>query len=408
MAQGRGAPKPRRSGLVAAALAASATFSLFLIAGLAWAWSVYYAPGPSARQGDTTVVSLPSGSGVSAIAATLKNAGVIKSVDMFKAATALTGADRRLRAGEYEVPTRASLKTLIRLLTDGRVVRHFVTIPEGWSSAQAVDILNAETVLTGTIDEVPEEGSLWADTYEVARGETRAAVIARMQRDAADNLAELWAARSANTVVRTPEEAVILASIVEKETGVARERPRVAAVFSNRIRLGMRLESDPTIIYGITQGRPLGRGIRLSELQRDTGWNTYLIDGLPPTPIANPGRQALAAVLNPPRTDDLFFVADGTGGHVFARTYTEHLANVSRWRAIEAGKTPPAESLPPGAVPGAPPPGQAVAPAVAGAPPTLTGDAVITMQAPGAVTPSRAARTTIPPPTPAPAPANGP
>ncbi len=408
MAQGRGAPKPRRSGLVAAALAASATFSLFLIAGLAWAWSVYYAPGPSARQGDTTVVSLPSGSGVSAIAATLKNAGVIKSVDMFKAATALTGADRRLRAGEYEVPTRASLKTLIRLLTDGRVVRHFVTIPEGWSSAQAVDILNAETVLTGTIDEVPEEGSLWADTYEVSRGETRASVIGRMQRDAANNLAELWAARSPNTVVRTPEEAVILASIVEKETGLARERPRVAAVFSNRLRIGMRLESDPTIIYGITKGRPLGRGIRLSELQRDTGWNTYLIDGLPPTPIANPGRQALAAVLNPPRTDDLFFVADGTGGHVFARTYTEHLANVSRWRAIEAGKTPPAESLPPGAVPGAPPPGQAVAPAVAGAPPTLTGDAVITMQAPGAVTPSRAARTTIPPPTPAPAPANGP
>ncbi len=155
----------------------------------------------------------------------------------------------------------------------------------------------------------------------------------------------------------------------------------------------MRLESDPTIIYGITKGRPLGRGIRLSELQRDTGYNTYLINGLPPTPIANPGRLALAAVLNPPRSDELFFVADGTGGHVFARTYEDHLANVARWRSIEAGKAgaPPAETLPPGSVPGAPLPGEPI-------PPPMTGEAVITMQAPGAVTPSRAAR-----PTPAPA-----
>lgn len=403
MTRGEGTPKRRRSGLVAALLAASATFSLFLIAALAWGWSVYYSPGPSAREGDATIVTLPSGSGVSAIAATLKNAGVIRSVDMFKAAATLTGADRRLRAGEYEVPSRASLKTVIRLLTDGRVVRHFVTIPEGWSSAQAVDILNAEPMLTGVIAEVPEEGSLWADTYEISRGETRASVIARMQRDAADNLAELWAARSPNTVVRTPEEAVILASIVEKETGVAAERPRVAAVFSNRIRLGMRLESDPTIIYGITRGRPLGRGIRMSELQRDTGYNTYLIDGLPPTPIANPGRQSLEAVLNPPRTDDLFFVADGTGGHAFARTYEEHLANVNRWRAIEAQKAEtPAETLPPGAFPGAPPPGQ-TPPPVAAEPGAPVGEAVITMQAPGTVTPPRAVR-----PATTPAPANGP
>ncbi|WP_396593647.1 endolytic transglycosylase MltG [Brevundimonas sp. R86498] len=387
---------------MAAALAASATVSLFLIAGLAWAWSVYYAPGPAARQGDSTVVTLPSGSGVSVIAARLKNAGVIRSTDMFKAAATLTGADRRLRAGEYEVPTGASLRSVLRLLTDGRVVRHFVTIPEGWSSAQAVDILNAEPILTGTIEEVPEEGTLWAETYEIARGETRASVIARMQRAAADNLAELWAARSPDTVVRTPEDAVILASIVEKETGVARERPRVAAVFSNRIRLGMRLESDPTIIYGITKGRPLGRGIRRSELERDTGYNTYLIDGLPPTPISNPGRQSLAAVLNPPRTEDLFFVADGTGGHAFARTYEEHLRNVARWRAIEAGKPAPAETLPPGTV--VPPP--AGTPPATAPEPMPSGEAVITMQAPGAVTPSRALR----PATPAarPVPANGP
>jgi len=398
MTNGRGGPRQKRSGLVAAALAASATVSLFLIAGLAWAWSVYYAPGPSARTGDATIVTLPSGSGVSAIAARLKSAGVIRSVDMFKAAATLTGADRRLRAGEYEVPTRTSVKGVLALLTDGRVVRHFVTIPEGWSSAQAVDILNKEAVLTGTIAEVPEEGSLWPETYEVARGESRAEVIARMQRAASENLAELWARRGPNTVVRSPEEAVILASIVEKETGIARERPQVAAVFANRLRIGMRLESDPTIIYGITKGRPLGRGIRRSELERDTGWNTYLIDGLPPTPIANPGRQSLAAVLNPPRSQDLFFVADGTGGHVFASTYQQHLANVARWRQVEAGRAgpPPAETLAPGTAPVTPPP---------------TGDAIITMQAPGALTPSRATaplRPAVQAPTTTPVPANGP
>lgn len=392
-----GTSSARRPGLIAGLLAASATVSLFLIAGLAWAWSVYYSPGPTAREGDTTVVTLPSGAGVSAIAATLKSAGVIRSVDMFKAAATLTGADRRLRAGEYEVPSQASLKSVLRLLTDGRVVRHFVTIPEGWSSVQAVDILNAEPILTGTIDEIPEEGSLWAETYEIARGESRAAVIARMQRAAAENLAELWAARSPSTVVRTPEEAVILASIVEKETGVAAERPRVAAVFSNRIRLGMRLESDPTIIYGITQGRPLGRGIRRSELERDTGYNTYLIDGLPPTPIANPGRQSLEAVLNPPQTDDLFFVADGTGGHAFARTFEQHLANVARWRAIEAGRPPRAEVLPPGSAPVALPPGQTVPLATTPSGPPPSGEAVITMQPPGTVTPTRAERSAAPP-----------
>lgn len=404
MTNDRGAaPGQKRSGLLVAALAASATISLFLIAGLAWTWSVFYAPGPSARAGDATIVTLPSGSGVSAIAARLKNAGVIRSVDMFKAAATLTGADRRLRAGEYEVPTRASLKGVLALLTDGRVVRHFVTIPEGWSSAQAVDILNKEAVLTGTVAEVPEEGSLWPETYEVARGETRAEVIARMQRAASENLAELWAQRGPNTVVRTPEEAVILASIVEKETGIARERPQVAAVFSNRLRIGMRLESDPTIIYGITRGLPLGRGIRRSELERDTGWNTYLIDGLPPTPIANPGRQSLAAVLNPPRSQDLFFVADGTGGHVFASTYEQHLANVARWRSIEAGRAgPPAvEALPPGTASATSPP--------------PAGDAIITMQAPGSLTPPRATtglRPAVQPPTTAPAttpaPTNGP
>ncbi len=342
-------------GRKAAVLAAAATFSLFLIAALVAVWSVLYAPGPTARQGEATIVTLPSGAGVNAIAAQLKAAGVIRSTDMFKAAVALTGADRKLRAGEYEVPSRASLSAVVDLLVDGRVVRHFVTLPEGWSSAQAVDILMDEAILTGEIDEVPEEGTLWPDTYEITRGESRESVLDRMRVARDRNLARLWARRGPNSIVTTPEEAVILASIVEKETGVASERPRVAAVFTNRLRLGMRLESDPTIVYGITRGRPLGRGIRRSELAQQTEWNTYQIDGLPPTPIANPGADALAAVLNPPRTDELFFVADGTGGHVFARTFDEHLANVARWREIERRKAGLPPGAPPPAVPGAVP-----------------------------------------------------
>jgi UPF0755 protein len=349
----------RRSGRRTAFLAATATISLFIIAALVAAWSVFYAPGPAARDGrETTIVTLPSGAGVSAIAATLKSAGVIRSTDMFKAAATLTGADRRLRAGEYEVPSKASLRAVIVLLVEGRVVRHYVTLPEGWSSAQAVDILNSQPILIGTVDGTPDEGSLWPDTYEVSRGETRNSVVARMRRARDENLARLWASRSQTTVVRSPEEAMVLASIVEKETGLAAERPRVAAIFTNRLRAGMRLESDPTIVYGITRGRPLGRGIRRSELDRATAWNTYQIDGLPPTPIANPGRDAIAAVLNPPRTDELFFVADGTGGHVFARTYDEHLINVARWREIERRKAglPPEAAPPamPGTVPGVP------------------------------------------------------
>ena len=339
----------KNSGRRTALLAAAGTFGLFLIAGLIALWAVMYAPGPAARSGDTTIVTLSSGSGVNAIAAQLKAEGVIRSTDLFKAAVALNGSARRLRAGEYEVPTGASLDAVIRLLVDGKVVRHFVTLPEGWSSAQAVDILMRQTVLTGEVADTPEEGTLWPETYEVARGETRASVLARMRRAHDDNVARLWAQRSPATVARTLDEAIILASIVEKETGLAAERPRVAGVFTNRLRMGMRLESDPTIVYGITKGRPLGRGIRQSELETANPWNTYRIDGLPPTPIANPGEASIAAVLNPLRTDELFFVADGSGGHAFARTYQEHLANVARWREIErrrAGLPPePAASV---------------------------------------------------------------
>lgn len=332
---------------------ALAMITLAAIAVLVAVWSVYWAPGPRADEGGATTVVLRSGAGVNEIGRTLHEAGIIRSPEIFRAAASLTGADRRLRAGEYEVESGLSLAGVIDLLVSGRVVRHFVTLPEGRSSIQAWDILNANEILVGEIP-VPAEGSLLPETYEVVRGETRAAVVERMQRAHDTLLAELWASRAPDLPIRTPEEALILASIVEKETGLAEERPQVAAVFISRLRRGMRLESDPTIVYGVNGGRPLGRGIRRSELQRHTPYNTYLIDGLPPTPIANPGREALEAVLNPPETEYLFFVADGTGGHAFARTYPEHLANVARWRAIEAQRAAePAEVVSPEVAPDA-------------------------------------------------------
>lgn len=328
------APGARRR-LLAGLLSAFATLSLLGIAALAWVWTLYWGPGPRV-EGEETIVVLRSGAGVAEISQTLSEAGVIRSPGAFRMAVTVTGADRGLRAGEYRIPARASLGEVIQTLRSGDVVRHFFTLPEGRSVAQAIALLEAEAVLTGEISSPPPEGSLLPETYEITRGETRQSVIDRMQAAHDEVLAELWAQRASGLPIATPEEAVILASIVEKETGLAEERPRVAAVFVNRLRLGMRLESDPTVIYGVTRGLPLGRGLRRSELDRPTAWNTYQIDGLPATPIANPGRAALEAVLNPPSTQDLFFVADGTGGHVFARTYAEHQRNVERWRDIEA------------------------------------------------------------------------
>lgn len=340
-------------------LSALATAALLFVAALAWGFASYTADGPVARQGDETVVVLRSGAGVSEIAGTLAEAGVVRSATAFRVAAQLTGADRGLRAGEYRIESRASLAEVLETLRSGDVARHFVTIPEGWSVAQAIDILNAETVLTGTVEDIPAEGSLMPDTYEVTRGESRQSVIDRMQAAQTELIEELWPTRAQGLPFSTPEEAVTLASIVEKETGLAEERPRVAAVFVNRLRLGMRLESDPTIVYGISGGRPLGRGLRRSELARETPYNTYQIPGLPPTPIANPGRAAIEAVLNPPASRDLFFVADGSGGHAFASTYAEHLENVGRWRAIEAARAPAqaqtAAPASPAALPATPP-----------------------------------------------------
>lgn len=339
------------STLKAGVLSGLATAVLIGIAVLAWAFASYTSDGPPARSGDDTVVVLRSGAGVSEIAGTLAEAGVVRSPTAFRIAAQLTGADRGLRAGEYRIESRASLADVLATLRGGDVARHFVTIPEGWSVAQTIDILNDEDILTGTITEIPAEGSLMPATYEVTRGESRQSVIERMQQAQVALMEELWPQRAQGLPFSTPEQAVTLASIVEKETGLAEERPQVAAVFVNRLRLGMRLESDPTVVYGVSGGRPLGRGLRRSELARETPYNTYQIAGLPPTPISNPGRAAIEAVLNPPASRALFFVADGTGGHSFASTYQEHLNNVARWRAIEQGRsgTTPAGTAEPSA-----------------------------------------------------------
>ena len=306
-----------------------------------WGAYTYAGPGPRAGEGEVTSVVLRRGAGSSEIAAALDEAGAIGSATAFKIAARLTGAAPQLKAGEYEFASGASMASVLDKIRRGEVVRHFVTVPEGVTSARVAAILTASKVLEGAVS-APEEGAVLPETYDIHRGEDRAVVLKRMT-DAQERLrAELWPKRQPGLPVDTWEEAVTLASIVEKETGVPSERPRVAAVFVNRLRRGMRLESDPTIIYGLTRGEPLvdaegrRRGLRRSELERPNPYSTYQITGLPPTPIANPGRASIAAVLNPPESDELFFVADGTGGHVFATNFNDHLSNVARWRAVEA------------------------------------------------------------------------
>ena len=297
----------------------------------------YQAPGPTAG-GEPTIVQLRSGMGGAAIAGELKEAGVIRHVWAFRAAAKLSGAESALKAGEYEIPPGASLKEIIDILTSGKSILYPLTIPEGLTTNQILRLVGEAPHLEGELTETPGEGELLPETYMYSRGETRDAIVRRMAVAQTSLLDEIWSDRALELPFDTREEAVILASVVEKETGLAAERPRVAAVFVNRMRRNMRLESDPTIIYGLTGGEPLGRGLRRSELDRVTPYNTYKVDGLPPTPIANPGRASIEAVLNPPETDDLYFVADGEGGHVFATNYRDHQRNVAAWRRIERSR----------------------------------------------------------------------
>ena len=326
----------RRLSRRAAGGGAAIALGLALLLALAGIWT-YSGPGPAARDGKMTPVTLEKGTGLGQIGAALKDAGVISSAGLFVLAARLTGTADSLKAGDYEFPSRVSMRRVLANIRDGKTVRLQITIPEGWTSDMVRDALMAKAELTGAVD-APAEGAVLPDTYRLRRGEARSGVIRRLAEARDQAVAELWRGRQQGLPLGTPEDAVILASVVEKETGVAEERPRVAAVFINRLRLGMALQSDPTIIYGITKGRPLGRGLRASELAAAGPYNSYKVRGLPPTPIANPGRESLAAVLNPPDTDELFFVADGSGGHAFAVTYEDHKRNVARWREIERNK----------------------------------------------------------------------
>ena len=290
--------------------------------------------GPSQQP---TEVVVPSGTSLVRAADILEEAGVVASGERFLLQAKLFGGGKSIKAGEYRFPARASHSDVLSLLQSGKTLQRKVTIPEGMPSVLVHERLMKEPALAGDVP-VPEEGSVLPDSYSFQRGETRAAVLKRMQAAMEKALVELWPKRSPNTVVKTPEEAVILASVVEKETGKASERPMIAGVYSNRLRIGMKLDADPTVIYPITKGRPLGRRIRQSELRANNGYNTYAMAGLPAGPIANPGRESIAAVLNPAETQALYFVADGTGGHVFANTLEEHNANVQKWYALRRAR----------------------------------------------------------------------
>ena len=299
-----------------------------LVAGAA-IW-LFYAAGTHTRE---TIVSIPQGASAAHVARLLDAAGVIRAPVIFRLGARLGGDAGKLHAGEFAIPPRASMAETLEIITGGEVVLYGFTIPEGLTSQQIAERLRALPYLAGDIADIPAEGTLWPETYHVPRGTTRAAILAQMQTAQRAELPALWASRQPDLPLNDMNEAVILASIVEKETGIAEERRLVAAVFVNRLRRGMRLQSDPTIIYGLTGGAgALGRPIRRSEIAGKTPYNTYQIDGLPPTPIANPGRAALAAVLDPADSAALYFVADGSGGHVFADTLEAHNRNVQNWR----------------------------------------------------------------------------
>ena len=333
------------------------------------------------------VVTVPRGEGRIEIATRLEREGAISNrwafIINYMLRSALGPKPLELKAGDYEIKKNASMAEIMETLTQGRGVLSKITIPEGLTSLQIVEKLRGEDELVGDITEIPAEGTLLPDTYRYSKGMERRELIERMQGEMQRFLAAAWERRQPSLPVTTPEQAIIFASIVEKETGRADERGRVAAVFMNRLKKGMRLQSDPTVIYGIVGGQgTLGRSITRADLDQKSSHNTYQIGGLPPTPICNPGRPAIEASLNPPATTDLYFVADGTGGHTFSDTLKEHNAAVNVWRKVERDrkKDQPADTGDaPDAVP-VPPAAQAAAPRVLnakGAAPAAAGGAAI-------------------------------
>ena len=323
----------RMRNVAANALSVLIVLGLVVLVAIGVAKREFSEPGPLE---DEVIVQVPRGADIGDTARLLKLNGAIDSEFLFRVGARYRGEARAIRYGEYRIPEGASMAEILAMMVRGETVRHKVTVAEGLTSWEVVELLRQNEILTGKIEEVPPEGSLAPETYHVERGDTRAEVIDWMQETQRQILDEAWEQRPEDFPLESKEELLTLASIVEKETGVPEERGQVASVFLNRLERGMRLQSDPTVVYGVTEGKgALGRGLRRSELDAQTPYNTYAIDGLPPTPIANPGRDAIMAVVKPEETDFLYFVADGTGGHVFARTLNEHNRNVAKWREIE-------------------------------------------------------------------------
>jgi UPF0755 protein len=301
---------------------------------IAWGSAQMDKPG---QFGDDIVFEVKRGDRLKGVSDRLEEQGLISNGQIFRIAARYSQQDQSLKFGEYKLPAYASMDQVLDIITSGKSLDYQVTIPEGLTSFQIVALLLEEPLLTGEVAEIPPEGSLAPDTYSISKGDSRESIIRRMTEAQHKIITEAWALRAEGLPLKDTDEALTLASIVEKETGVPEEREIVASVFINRLNRGMRLQTDPTVIYGVTKGKGvLGRGLRQSELRTKTPWNTYVIDGLPLTPIANPGKAAIQAVLNPATTPYLFFVADGTGGHVFAETIDEHNKNVRDWRKIEA------------------------------------------------------------------------
>ena len=319
---------PRRGCLLAAIVA------LLLVVG---GWSLlggWYSAGPLSR--DSAFV-VPDGSSLGSIAAKLEKDGAIASADSFRLRARIFAGGAPIKAGEFLMPEGASPSKILSILQGDAVLRRFVTVPEGMPSIMVYERLLAQPQLTGSIA-VPADGSILPDTYEIERGESRQAVLLRMQAAMQRTVQELWAKRAPGIAVKSPQEALALAAIVEKETGKPSERRVVAGLYSNRLRQGIMLQADPTIIYPITRGKPLGRRIRQSEISAINDYNTYSMLGLPKGPITNPGKASIEAVLNPASTQALYMVADGTGGHQFAATLEQHNANVAKWFAIRKAR----------------------------------------------------------------------
>ncbi|WP_342722363.1 endolytic transglycosylase MltG [Bradyrhizobium sp. B097] len=358
-------PPPKRSDRARNpfVIVGNAIFTILIILMIGAGATYYYgkqtleSPGPLQED---KIVNIPARAGKRDIADVLSREGVINvNPWVFIGSVFALKASSDLKPGEYSFQKNASLRDVIATIVDGKVVQHAITIPEGLTSEQIVTRLSDNDIFTGSVREIPREGTLLPETYKFPRGTTRDQVIQRLQQAQKRVLAEIWERRNIDSPLKSPDQLVTLASIVEKETGRADERSRVAAVFVNRLRQRMKLQSDPTIIYGLVGGKgTLGRPIKRSEITQPSPYNTYVIDGLPPGPIANPGRASLEATANPARTRDLFFVADGTGGHAFTETYDQHAKNVAKLRAsekqIQNDTVEPADDpAPAAAVPGA-------------------------------------------------------